>query len=66
LEKEIINTRTWFDSPEKYKEIFRSVWSSNGNSNLSPAGINFLVRTWHYWFYIGASKTFQIPWGKRP
>ncbi|KAH8505680.1 hypothetical protein H0E87_012778 [Populus deltoides] len=25
LEKEIINTRTWFDSPEKYKEIFRSV-----------------------------------------
>ena len=66
LEKEIINTRTWFDSPEKYKEIFRSVWSSNGNSNLSPAGINFLVRTWHYWFYIGASKTFQIPWRKRP
>ncbi|CAK7343170.1 unnamed protein product [Dovyalis caffra] len=25
LEREIINTRTWFDSPEKYKEIFRSV-----------------------------------------
>ncbi|KAF9680244.1 hypothetical protein SADUNF_Sadunf06G0101200 [Salix dunnii] len=25
LEREIINSRTWFDSPEKYKEIFRSV-----------------------------------------